>query len=188
MRPPSSVARRYANALFNIAQRENTVDAVSADLNVMAGILDQSPQILEALAVPRVPVERKKAALQAIVGSQMAQPVTKRFLNLVLDHSREASLPETAQAFALLADEARGAVNADVRSASPLDEGQTARLKVRLDKLTGKDTRLTLAIDPSLVGGLIVRIGDTVMDGSVKGYLEQIGTRLMATAMPVVGS
>jgi F-type H+-transporting ATPase subunit delta len=182
------VARRYANALFHIAQRENTVDAVSADLTVMSGILDQSPQVLAALAVPRVPVERKKAALQAIVGSQMVQPVTRRFLDMVLDHSREASLPETAQAFAQLADEARGAVNAEVRSASPMDEGQTARLKARLDALTGRETRLTLTTDPSLVGGVIVRIGDTVMDGSVKGYLEQIGARLMKATMPVVGS
>lgn len=188
MRPPSTIARRYANALYHIAQRDGTVDAVSADLGVMADIFVRNPEVLRALAVPRVPHERKKAALQAIVGEQMTQPVSRRFLDLVVDHSREGSLPETVTAFSLLADEANGIVNAEVLAAAPLSDDQTTRLKARLDTVTGRKTRITVNTDPSLVGGLIVRIGDTVMDGSVKGYLEQIGNRLRATRMPEVGS
>lgn len=186
MRPPSSIAKRYANALFRTAQRENVVDAVSADLAVMSRVFTENPQVLQAMAVPRVPRDRKKAALQAIVGEQLAQPVTRRFLDLTIDHGREGYLPETARAFALMADESSGIVNADVRSATALDEGQEARLKTRLDALTGLNTRISVSTDPGLVGGLIVRIGDTVLDGSVKGYLEQIGKRLLATTMPAV--
>lgn len=186
MRPPSRIARRYAAALFNSARRENAVDAVSADLAVMADIFAAHPQILEALAVPRIPTARKQAVLQAIVGDRVSQAVTRRFLDLTVEHSRESYLPETARAFALLADESNGVVGADVRSATALDATQIARLKTKLDGLTGRNTRITVSTDATLVGGLIVRIGDTVMDGSVRGYLEQIGTRLLATTMPAV--
>jgi F-type H+-transporting ATPase subunit delta len=186
VRPPSRVSRRYANALYHVARRENAVDAVSADLGLMRDIFLQNPSILEALAVLRIPHERKKAALQAIVGVQMKQAVSRRFLDMMVDHAREASLPETVAAYALLSDEANGIVSADVRSAAPMDEGQAARLKTKLDALTGLNTRINVSTDPSLVGGLIVRIGDTVMDGSVKGYLEQIGNRLRSATMPSV--
>jgi F-type H+-transporting ATPase subunit delta len=188
VRPPSRVARRYANALFHIARRENTVDAVGADMRVMADTFKAHPRVLEAMAVPRVPHARKKAALQAIVGSRLEQAVTRRFLDMMVDHAREGSLPETVAAFALLADEANGIVAADVRTATPLSDDQTTRLRAKLDAMTGRQTRLTVSIDLSLVGGMIVRIGDTVMDGSVRGYLEQIGNRLRSTTMPEVRS
>jgi F-type H+-transporting ATPase subunit delta len=188
VRPPSRVARRYANALFHIARRENAVDAVAADLTVMADTFEAHPQVLEALAVPRVPVARKKAALQAIVGSRLEQAVTRRFLDMMVDHAREGSLPETVSAYSILADEANGIVAADVLTATPLSDDQTTRLRAKLDALTGRRTRLSVSTDSSLVGGMIVRIGDTVMDGSVKGYLEQIGNRLRSTTMPVIGS
>jgi F-type H+-transporting ATPase subunit delta len=111
MRPPSRIARRYAAALFNSARRENAVDAVSADLTVMADIFAAHPQILEALAVPRIPTARKQAVLQAIVGDRVSQAVTRRFLDLTLSHDRESYLPETAEALALLARQRRWTPN-----------------------------------------------------------------------------
>lgn len=178
MRQASRVARRYAAALFHTALRGNVTDAVQGDIEQVRQFLDDHPQVLQTLAVPRVPAERKKSALRSLVGDRLSQDLTRRFMDLMVDHGREAFLPETADAFALLYDESRNVVAADVRTAAPLDDGQVSRLKARLDEMTGRDTRLTITTDPALVGGLVVRIGDTILDGSVRGYLEQFESRL----------
>lgn len=174
---PSRVARRYAAALFQTARKADEADAVEQDLKTLATFLHEYPQVLRSISVPRVPEERKKAVLQSLVGNSLG-PLTRRFLDLMVDHGREAALPETAAAYALLVDESRNIVAANVVSASDLDESQQGRLKAKLDALTGKDTRLEVSTDPSLVGGLVVRIGDTILDGSVRGYLEQFGQKL----------
>lgn len=178
MRKASRVARRYAAALFHTALRGNVTDAVQGDIEQVRIFLDEYPQVLQALLVPRVPAERKKSALRSLVGDRLSQDLTRRFIDLMVDHGREAFLPETADAFALLYDESRNVVAVDVRTAAPLDEGQVSRLKARLDERTGRDTRLTITTDPALVGGLVVLIGDTILDGSVRGYLEQFESRL----------
>jgi F-type H+-transporting ATPase subunit delta len=174
---PSRVARRYAAALFQTAGKANAADAVEQDLTALSDFLEQYPQVLKSIGTPRVPEERKKAVLQSLIGGQLS-PLTQRFLDLMVDHGREAALPETAAAYRQLVDESRNIVAANVVSATDLDEGQTSRLKAKLDTLTGKDTRLEVSTDPSLVGGLVVRIGDTILDGSVRGYLEQFGQKL----------
>lgn len=174
---PSRVARRYAAALFHIAQRENISDVVDRDLRGVAKLLADHPQVMDALLVPRVPLERKKAVLASLFGDRI-QPITRRFLELLVDKQREALLTEVADAYSRLADEAHNVVAVEVRSALPLDEDQTARLKARLDEITGRDARLETVLDPNLVGGLVVRIGDTVIDGSVRGYLEQFFNKL----------
>ena len=177
MRQPSRVANRYAAALFQTAQKLGAADAVESDLKELGEFFQQYPQVLESLAVPRVPDERKKAALRDLVGSRM-NPVTQRFLDLMVDHSREDALPDAAIAYAHLADASRNIVRAEVRSAIALDESQTSRLKAKLDAQTGKDVRLAVTIDPSLLGGLVVRVGDTILDGSVRGYLGLFETQL----------
>ncbi len=178
VRKASRVARRYAAALFHTAQRGDATDAVQGDIEQVKQFLDDYPQVLQALAVPRVPAGRKKSALRSLVGDRLSQDLTRRFIDLMVHHGREAFLPETADAFALLYDESRNVVAADVRTAAPLDDGQVSRLKARLDGMTGRDTRLTITTDPALVGGLVVLIGDTILDGSVRGYLEQFESRL----------
>jgi F-type H+-transporting ATPase subunit delta len=178
VRQPSRIARRYAAALFHAASRQNLADAVAQDLEALSRFLADYPQVLEALAVPRVPAERKKAAIQDLVGRNLSQDLTRRFLDLMIDHGRETYLPQAADAYALLLDEARNIVAADVRTAAPLDDDRVARLKTKLDRMSGHDTRLNITTDPTLVGGLIVRIGDTILDGSVRGYLEQFETQL----------
>lgn len=178
MRRPSRVARRYAAALFNTARRAGVTDAVQTDLEQIRSLLQTYPQVLEALAAPRIPPERKKAALQGLAAGSVTQDLTRRFVDLMVDHGREAQLPETADAYADLHDEAANVAAADVRVAAPMDDAQTARLKAKLDSITGRNTRLTVTTDPSLVGGLVVRIGDTILDGSVRGYLHQFETQL----------
>lgn len=173
----SRVARRYAAALFQTALKVNEADAVEQDLKVLAAFLEEYPQVLESIGVPRVPEERKKAVLQALIGASLG-PLARRFVDVMVDHGRESALPETAAAYARLVDESRNIVAASVISAAELDASQQERLKTKLDSLTGKDTRLEVSTDPSLVGGMVVRIGDTILDGSVRGYLEQFAQRL----------
>lgn len=174
---PSRVARRYAAALFQTARKTGQAEAVEQDLRTLAEFLEAYPQVLKSISVPRVPEDRKKAVLQSLIGSRLGT-LTQRFLDLMVDHGRAVALPETAAAYAQLVDESRNIVAAQVVSATELDEGQQSRLKAKLDALTGKDARLEVTTDPSLVGGLVVRIGDTILDGSVRGYLEQFGRKL----------
>ncbi|HEY3266454.1 MAG TPA: ATP synthase F1 subunit delta [Armatimonadota bacterium] len=183
MRPPSRVARRYAAAIFNAARRANAIPDVEQDLNDVRAMLEQYPEVLKALLAPRVPIERKTAVLDALISARLRHDLSRRFLVLMVNHGREGELPAAAAAFATLADQANNVVTASVRSAAALDDGQTQRLKAKLDGLTGKNTRLEVSTDPDLVGGLVVRIGDTVMDGSVRGYLEQIARKLSAAPL-----
>ena len=174
----SRVARRYAGALFNAARTQGLIDPVQQDLAVAASFLHENPSVLEALSAPRIPAERKKAALNSLIGSRLTQPLSRKFIDLMVDHGREGSLPEAAYGFSVLADEAKNILAVNVRTAAPLDADQTTRLKAKLDQITGKDTRVETVVDASLVGGLIVRIGDRILDGSVRGYLEQFGRQL----------
>jgi F-type H+-transporting ATPase subunit delta len=177
------VARRYAAAIFNAARRANAIPDVEQDLNDVRAMLEQYPEVLKALLAPRVPIERKTAVLDALISARLRHDLSRRFLVLMVNHGREGELPAAAAAFATLADQANNVVTASVRSAAALDDGQTQRLKAKLDGLTGKNTRLEVSTDPDLVGGLVVRIGDTVMDGSVRGYLEQIARKLSAAPL-----
>ena len=150
---------------------------VKADLALIDGFLREHPEVGLALKAPRIPVERKKAVFQSLLANQIREPLTLRFLDLLVDKNRDAAIPDVVLAFTKLDEESRGVVSAKVSTALPMDEDQAGRMKQSLD-LTGKDVRLEFSIDPSLIGG-VTHIGDTVLDGSVKD-LEQFGRQIRA--------
>lgn len=175
------VARRYAQALAEQAAATGALDTVDGDLDALAQTLDGSRELRAMLASPVVSRGKKTAVLQALFGGTLST-LTNAFLDLLVRNEREAVIPGVAVAYQTLRDEARGIVTADVRTAKPLDPAEADRLKAALEARSGKTVRMTLSVQPELVGGLVVRLGDTVYDRSVRHQLSELKDQLVASA------
>ena len=172
------IVRRYATALFGAASKANVVDEVESDLGLVGYAIESSPALWDAMVSPIIPPAKKRQILGDIFGGKV-QEITSAYLGLLVDKRREEALLETESEYVLLANEARGVVKAEVTSATPLDEDQQARLVSKLSSTTGKHIQLSSRVDPSVIGGVLVRIGDTVIDGSVKGQLAALRAKLL---------
>jgi F-type H+-transporting ATPase subunit delta len=173
-----SVARRYAAALFAQAKKTDALQRIEADLALVAEAMTRTPMLRSMLAQPQVTEARKKQSLRNAFGDQIS-PATLAFLNLLVD-KRRADLLVTAQAeFTRMSRDYRNVARATATSAVPLTPEQTAALEASLEARTGKDIELETAVDPSLIGGVLVRIGDTVLDGSVRGSLDRLREQLL---------
>ena len=176
---PSPVARRYALALADEAARSGAVEAVDADLARLHDTAQASREFGAALASPVVSREKKRRVLAALFPDLNA--TTARFLDLLFDKEREALVADVAEAYVALRDAQNGFVEALVRVPDTLSEADTDALRTSLEARTGQKVRLRVAVDPSLIGGIVVRIGDTVYDGSVRQQLARMRERLSLT-------
>lgn len=174
----SPVARRYASALLQQADADGVTDRVDADVDLLRQAIADSRDFALLLRSPVVSRERKLAALRALLESRV-QPVTLRFLGLMVDKRREGLFGEVIDAYRALRDARLGLVQAHVRTARALDAADERAVADRLSRLTGRKVRLAVTLDPSLVGGMVVRVGDTVYDGSVANRLASLRERLM---------
>ena len=174
----STLARRYAGALFGSAKSANLIDKVESDLGLLAYSLQTMPRLQEALSHPLVPAERKKEIAAEVFGGKV-QEVTLHFLDLLIDKRREEIVSAVEQEYVRLANEFQGIVPALVTSAVPLTDDEKKQLQRKLEEFTGKKIELEFREDKNLIGGLIVKIGDTVMDGSVTGYLHTLKEKLL---------
>ena len=179
----SAVATRYANALADVvtaASSELRPPEAAAELRTFQATLESSPDLHNALLTPAIPIARKRAVVTRIAGMLGLSRVTRNFLLVLIDHRRIADTAAIADAFELVLDERLGFARAEVSSAAELNERQRAELAAELERLTGKRIRARYAVDRSLIGGAVARIGSTVFDGSVRGQLATIGRRLSA--------
>lgn len=171
-----TVARRYANALCEEAVDQDCVDAVDDDIATLLRTLDEVPAFVRAVESPVIPAEKKQAVFDALFEERFA-PLTCTFLNLLAENDREILLANIASTYQDIRDEQRGIVEVSVRVAQPLDEAGRDRLADRLESITGQAVRLRVEHAPDLIGGLIVRIGDQVFDGSVRQKLDNLQER-----------
>ncbi len=179
----STVATRYANALADVVAAGGSAlrpPGAALELRAIADTLQSSVELRQALATPAVPVNRKRAVVGRISDILKLSPITRNFLFVLVDHGRMGALPEIAQRFEEIADERLGFARADVSTPTEFDEARRAALNAELDRLTGKRIRMRFAIDESLIGGVVARIGSTVYDGSVRGQLKSLERRLGA--------
>jgi F-type H+-transporting ATPase subunit delta len=174
----SRITKRYVAALYDAAAEANAVELVESDLGLITYTLEQTPALEDALLQPLVPGEKKKQIARQVFGDKVHE-VTLHYLFLIIDMGRAEVINETEVEYVRVANERRGIVAAEVRSAKELTSEQVAALKDRLQAYTGKSVDMTLAIDESLIGGVSVRIGDTVLDGSVAGYLSRLKEQLL---------
>jgi F-type H+-transporting ATPase subunit delta len=177
----SAVATRYANALADVtAAGANGLrpEAALEELRAFESALSASRELQNALTTPAVPVSRKRAVVGRIGDLLKLSRLTRNYLFVLIDHRRIALLSHILHSFELIVDERLGFARAQVSSPRDLTETQRAAIGAQLERLTGKRIRMRFAVDQSLIGGVVARIGSTVYDGSVRGQLETLGQRL----------
>jgi F-type H+-transporting ATPase subunit delta len=172
-----SVSRRYAQALVNQALLAGGLETISKELGGVAQAIDGSPQLSAFLGNPLITRERKKSVIGEVFAKE-AGASTMGFLNLLVDKRRIDLFSSVKSQFDEMVRAHNGIVFATATSAVALTPAQAASLEKALEARTGKDIELTTAVDPSLMGGILVRIGDTVLDGTVKGKLERLREQL----------
>ncbi len=176
-----SAARRYAEATFEVAVRDDAVDAWRKDLDTAASVVAEE-RIGRALANPAIPLETRIATAEATFG-KLVGPKVLNLVRLMLRRGRIQELPRLAAEFRRLHDERQGIARASITSTLPLEPDEVASLKERLASSTDRRVELDLKVDPSLLGGLVVQLGDLLVDGSVRSRLERLRNRLVSGAL-----
>lgn len=162
----------YASALFEIAKAEGALEAVEDELFRVARTFEANEELRSTLTDPSVPVERRLGVVDDLLGG--ASPVTSALVSLVVAAGRSRDLPKIIDKLVERAASERSEVVAEVRTAVPIDDRQKQRLGAALSSATGKTVSVKSVVDPSVVGGVVARIGDTVFDGSVRHRLDQL--------------
>ncbi len=175
------LVKSYAEALFQVARAEETQDRVEEELTRLNKSLDSNAELREFLSDPKISADGKKSALFEIFGGKIS-PITLHWINMIVDQGRQRRLPTIIEAFFTLAQEAREKVTAEVITSLPLSEDQADRLARELSKITRKRVFLKPTVDESILGGVIVKIENKVIDGSVKHRLEEIKNEMIKTA------
>ena len=177
----TSTARRYAEAAFQIAERDDTVEqwlVQLAEATQVAG----DPTVVHHVENPETPIEGRLEIFNAALGDGML-PQVSNLLTLILRRRRVEQLPRISREFRRLYNKKMGIVEATATSAIELDEQELERLRSRLEEMTSAKIELSTNVDPSLLGGVQVRLGDLLLDGSVRGRLEQLRSRLASGAL-----
>jgi F-type H+-transporting ATPase subunit delta len=168
----------YAAAILELARAEGELERIGDELFRIARAFESSNELREALTDPRLAAERKKAVVDDLLGGK-SSPLAVNLVNFVVGLGRASDLPAIADRLAERAAAARNKVIAEVRSASELDEATIARLAASLGRATGRDVEVKTVVDPSVIGGVVARVGDVVIDGTVNHRLEEIRETLI---------
>jgi len=174
-----SVARRYARALFGIGVDAGKFEALGDELGDLATLWNQSDELRDALENPVFKPEQKRAVLQNILPRIAPTPEVQRFVLLLLDRRRIVLLPAIARAYRDLTDAQLGRVRAEVTSAQELNAATLDRVRRSLEQRTGKKVVINSTVDPELIGGVVARVGDLVLDGSVRTQLADLRDKLL---------
>ncbi len=167
----------YARALFEIARAEGTLDEVEDELFRFARSYESSDELRNALTDEQIPAARRQAIVEDLLGGK-ATSTTTQLVGMVIGAGRGRDLPAIVDRLVARASSSRNLELAEVRSAVPLTSDQETRLAAALANATGKQVNLKVVVDPSVLGGLVATIGDTVIDGSVRTRIDQLKTRL----------
>jgi ATP synthase F1 delta subunit len=170
-------ARRYAYALLIAATKAGELDRVEAEVQSLRDLFARTPQLVKFLMQPLVPFSEKERLLRQRLEGRFS-PVTLHFLLTVVKHKRAEAFEHIARVFEELVREYRGEVVAEVTSAVPLTDHERAITLQRLQEITGKKVLLRERVDPSIVGGMRIIVGNKLLDLSLRGHLERIRERL----------
>jgi F-type H+-transporting ATPase subunit delta len=170
----ASLAGRYATALFELARDGRAIDTVEASLAKLRQALDESDDFRRLTTSPLISRADATKAVEATAGSLKLDATTAKFLGVLAENRRLGQLGAVIRAFRQLAAAHRGETNAEVTSAYPLSDDQVAALKQQLRARIGRDVAVDCSVDPSLLGGLVVRIGSQMIDSSIKTRLNSL--------------
>ncbi len=175
--PRLGSARRYAQAVFELASEASQLDEWLDDLTYLAGAL-ASEQFGELLDSPQASKEQKAEMIRTTLGDRVG-PLALNLVSILASRSITHLLPEIIDRYERLLDAHRGIEQAEVVSAVPLGDGQRAKIEEMLRGIVGKDIRMSSRLDPGIVGGFIARVGDRVIDGSAIGRLHRLRRELV---------
>jgi F-type H+-transporting ATPase subunit delta len=170
----SAAARRYARALFALADETGAVAQIRAEVARIAALFESDPALHNALFRPLHPVTERRAVLRSLCERLALSATVKNFFAFAIDQRRLIDFDAIRSEFEALADAAAGLVKARVVSAAALDDAQRARLQRALAARTGRNVELDVAVDPSLIGGVVASVGNVVFDGSLRTQLQQL--------------
>jgi len=174
-----SVARRYARAMFEVAVSQGKPSEFGSQIDVIARLFQSTVELRQALANPVFKDTEKRRILEAVLVQAVVAGPVRSFLLLLLERGRFVALPAIARAYRELADAHAGQVRATITSASPLEALELDRLRQALERRTGKKVLVETAVDPDLIGGVVARVGDLVLDGSVRARLGELRQKLL---------
>lgn len=167
----------YARALFEIARAEGTLDEVEDELFRFARSYESSDELRNALTDDMIPAAKRQAIVEDLLGGR-ATSTTTQLVSMVVGSGRGKDLPAIVDKLVARASSAKNLEVAEVRSAVPLTSDQQDRLKAALANATGKQVNLKVIVDPSILGGIVASVGDSVIDGSVRTRVDQLKSRI----------
>ncbi len=170
----------YASGLFEIARAEGELERVEGELHQIARAFETSEDLRATLGDQAVPTSRKLGVVKDLLGGRTSQ-LTIAAIEFVVAAGRGKELPAIADELAAVAAASRSREVAEVRVAEPIDDGLRRRLEEALERATGKKVEVKVVVDPDVVGGIVARIGDTVIDGSVRRRLDSLREALRAS-------
>ena len=172
----ATIARPYAEAAFKLATEQNALPVWGEMLRFAAAIM-RDPQMQDAVDNPKLGGAEKESLFLSVAGDKL-NATGRNFIRVLVDADRIALLPQIEQMYALLRNAAEGVARAEIVSAIALTDAQVSELKAVLEKRFGKKIEATVSVDPSLIGGARIVVGDQVVDGSIAGKLQAMATQL----------
>ncbi|PID75268.1 MAG: F0F1 ATP synthase subunit delta [Deltaproteobacteria bacterium] len=165
------LAQRYAKAIFSIGQEQGTYEGFLEELEGFAALFSESQEVADALTNPLYPLEVREKVMVDLAGSMGLDATMAKFLRLLVQKKRIEILPEIAEAYKGMVDEVKNISHGNVVAAVELSEDLKSNIQKVLETLTGKKVELTTSVDPSIIGGIVAKVGDLVLDGSIKTQL-----------------
>jgi len=178
---PSAILGRYARSLAEVVFEESIEPKVTGDLATYGEIFHAVPDLLEVFHSPAVPREAKDKLLDELMARYPVSPVTSNFLRILLQHNRIRFFEQIRDSYLKSVNERKGIVSAQVTTAEPLSEKELKDLADRLGGITGKIVSVQLRTDSSLLGGVVVQVGSTIFDGSIRTQLAEMKRHLAET-------
>ena len=176
----ASLAGRYASALFSLAREQNLVSAVEGDLENLGQAIRESDDLAGLIRNPQVSRDAAAKAMSGVAGVLGTGDLTRNFLGVLAENRRLGSLPDMIRAFAAIAAAHRGEVTAEVVTAHPLTDTQLKALAKKLKEREGREVKLKASVEPEILGGLVVKIGSTMIDGSIRTRLNSLAQAMKA--------
>jgi F-type H+-transporting ATPase subunit delta len=174
----ASLAGRYASALFDLARDQRQIDAVSRSLEALNQALVDSREFAELIASPLVSRDEAGKAFAALAPQLGLDPITANFLGVLARNGRKNELRAIVRAFRRLAADHRGEITAEVVTARPLNDDQVGQLKQQLRSRAGRDVNLDAQVDPSILGGIVVKLGSQRIDASIRTKLNRLAAAM----------
>lgn len=181
-----TVARNYADTLFELARRHEGLEPFAEGIETVARLLDEDPRFRLFLETPRIADADKKKVVRRVFGDVLPKQLL-HFLLITIDKRRQRLLRTIAREYAALLDEHEGRAHVEVTLARPMEEATRTLLAERLTAMLGKKAIPHIRVKPEIVGGVVVRTGDTIYDGSIRRRLEGMRRQLMNAQLPAEG-